>query len=355
MSTATNYTTGNRLIHAFFELTGQLFHSDLMRQIDYLKIENKILRSKCPERVTTTADEKYLLLKFGLPLGGKIKNLINIVHYATFRRWATDSGTKKGKTQDKRGRPRIIPLEMIEMILRMAKENPGWGYPRIRTELSRLFKWIPARNTVKDILNRHGIPSSPKRNKDSWDAYIKRSFKTLWACDFFSKTILTATGPKICFALFFINIHTRKVHMAGISHRPNKEWITKIMNENKHIFEPGDPDSGKLLIRDRDRKFPKEFDEIIKSTGTEIKMLPFKSPNLNPYAEAWVGTIKRECLSYFFVFGLRHFEYLVTQYVKYYNTLRPHSSNPLNRLQEETGKIRKKSSLGGLLKHYYRN
>jgi len=355
MSTECNSITGNRLIHAFFELTGQLFHSNLMRKIDYLTLENKILRSKCPKRITTTADEKYLLLKFGLPLGGRIKTLINIVHYSTFRRWAANNNTKKGISRDRRGRPRIIPLEMVQMIIRMARENPGWGYPRIRSEMASLYKWIPARNTVKDILNRHGIPSAPKRNKDCWDNYIKRSFKTLWACDFFSKTILTATGPKICFALFFINIHTRKVHMAGISHRPNKEWVTKVVNESKHIFKDNNKDGRKLLIRDRDCKFPEEFDEIIRSTGTEIKMLPYKSPNLNPYAEAWVGTIKRECLSYFFVFGLRHFEYLVNGYVKYYNTLRPHSSMPPERLREETGAIRRKSYLGGLLCNYYRH
>jgi len=72
MITDSNYTTGNRLIHAFFELTGQLFHGDLMRQMDYLKLENKILRSKCPKRITTTADEKYLLLK----LSWKVEQMV---------------------------------------------------------------------------------------------------------------------------------------------------------------------------------------------------------------------------------------------------------------------------------------
>jgi len=326
-----------------------------MRQIEYLRIENHILRTKCPKRITTTAAEKYQLLKHGLPLGGKIKKLISIVTYSTFRRWATDKLTDKGKNKDRRGRPRILSMEMIAMIIRMAKENPGWGYPRIRSELNKLFTRIPARNTVKAILLKNGIPSAPERNKDTWDAYIKRTFETLWACDFFTKTVWTAVGPKLFYILFFINIRTRKVHIAGMTHRPKKQWIIEKMEQTKDIFKEPGKNGKKLLIRDRDKKYPKEFDEIIKATGMEVKKLPYKSPNLNPYAEAWIGTIKRECLSYFFAFGKRHLKYLVEEYVEYYNTLRPHSGKPPNPTANEKGTIRKKSSLGGLLSHYYRN
>jgi len=131
------------LFQEFWVTLGQLVHSDLMRQIEYLKVENKILRSKCSKRITTTADEKYLLLKYGLPLGGKIKKIINIVNYSSFRRWASDDPTSKGKSQDRRGRPRITPQEMVDLIIRMAKENLGWGYPRIRAELNKLYSYIP--------------------------------------------------------------------------------------------------------------------------------------------------------------------------------------------------------------------
>jgi putative transposase len=113
-----------------------------------------------------------------------------------------------------------------------------------------------------------------------------------------------------------------------------------------------------LLIRDGDSKYSREFDKIIESFGVKVKRIPYKSPNLNPYAEGWVGTIKRECLDYFFVFGERHFRYLVKEYVKYYNTVRPHSSlnnTPLNyKPKNGNGRIRCDSRLGGIIRHYYR-
>lgn len=343
------------LFQEFFELLGQLAHGGLMRQIEYLKVENEILRSKCRKRITTTADEKYRLLQYGLPLGGKLKKIIGIVHYSTFRRWAT--ADSKDDNKDRRGRPRTTPKEMVDLIVRMAKENLGWGYPRIRAELQKLFKYIPARNTVKAILVRHGIPPAPKRYHDTWDAYIKRTFETLWACDFFTKTVWTALGPRAFYVLFFINIRTRKVHVAGITKNPNKEWIAETAKTLG--FLSGDHGRGrKLLIRDRDTKYTKEFDQIIEANGIEIKKLPYRSPNLNPYAEAWVSTIKRECLNHFAVFGAAHFEYLVREYVKYYDTLRPHSGmndKPLIAMETKlNGEIKCAPLLGGLVKHFYR-
>lgn len=347
------------LFHELFELLGRISHGDHMRQMEYLKVENEILRSKCPKRITTTADEKYRLLQYGLPLGGKLKKFISIVHYATFRRWATNDGAR-GDKKDRRGRPRITSKEMVDLILRMAKENLGWGYPRIRAELQKLYKYIPARNTVKAILIRHGIPPAPKRNLDTWDAYIKRTFETLWACDFFTKTVWTAMGPRVFYVLFFINIRTRKVHIAGITKNPNKEWIEDIAKTLGFLSSEfsGTGLRRKVLIRDGDTKFTKEFDRIIQASGIEIKRIPYRSPNLNPYAESWVGTVKKECLNYFVAFGVAHFEYLVREYVQYYNTMRPHSGlkdRPIIETEINfSGEVQCKSLLGGLVKNFSR-
>ena len=122
------------LPEGFLGLLGRMVYPDLMRQMEFLKVEHEILRSKCPERITTTADEKYRLLKYGLPLGGALKNMISIVHYSTFRRWVTCDPRVK---EDKRGRPRTTPKEIIDLIILMAKENLSWGYPRIRAELKK--------------------------------------------------------------------------------------------------------------------------------------------------------------------------------------------------------------------------
>ena len=101
----------------------------------------------------------------------------------------------------------------------------------------------------------------------------------------------------------------------------------------------------------------KDFNHIINAYGVRVKRIPYRSPNLNPYAEGWVGIIKRECLDYFFVFGEKHFRYLVKEYVKYYNTVRPHSSMnnmPLGyNVPKTKGRVKCDSQLGGIIKHYY--
>ncbi|MBU1863178.1 MAG: integrase core domain-containing protein [Candidatus Omnitrophica bacterium] len=352
MSHEQTYSTQSNIFQELLSLLGQTVQSELMRQIQYLTVENNILRSKCPDRITTTADEKKRLLKFGLPLGGKIKGIINIVNYSTFRRWATDGETAKGEKVDRRGRTKMTSQEIIDLMIRMAKENALWGFGRIMGELKKLgIK--RARNTIKSILIENGIDPSPKRKEDSWDAYIKRTFATLWACDFFTKTVWTAMGPKIFHVLFFINIRTRKVHIAGATDKPTHEWVTTMTEKASNIFAG---DESKLLIRDGDKKFPKQFNDMLKKFGITVKRLPYRAPNLNPYAEAWIGTIKRECLNNFLVLGKNHLEYLINEFVGYYNTDRPHSGLGNATISSLNGKtVKCEERLGGLIKKYNLN
>lgn len=345
------YTTNSRSFHPFFAFLGQIAHGNLKRQIEYLKVENEILRGKSPRRIATTDSEKRRLIKFGLLLGGDLKKLISIAHYSTFRRWVN---SPENPPESKRGRPKITPQEIQKLIVQIAKSN-NWGYTRILGELKKLHIRKLAPNTVKNILKTHGIDPVPNRGEDSWDAYIKRTFQTLWACDFFTKTVWTSAGPRLYFILFFINIHSRKIHIAGITKNTNNEWVLKSAQGASHLFSNNEK---KLLLHDRDTKFSKDFDNFFKELNTKIHKIPFQSPNMNPYAESWIATVKRECLGYFFVFGERHLRYLIKEYVEYYNTVRPHSSldnNPLSKLQSNgDGKIKHDSRLGGILNHYYR-
>ena len=259
------------------------------------------------------------------------------------------------KKNIKRGRKRK-PEEIRELVVKLAKEN-NWGYTRILGELKKLGIESLSRNTVKNILKENGLDTAPQRSGDTWDDFIKRHFETLWSCDFFTKTVWTITGPKTFFVLFFINVHTRKVHIAGINKHPTKEWIIEQIKPLGFLFD-SDKGSEKLLIRDGDKRYTKEFDEIIKSFGVKVKQIPYKSPNLSPYAEGWVGTIKRECLDYFYVFGEEHLSHLINEYVDYYNTVRPHSSlnnMPIDYEPEKLGgDIVCNTRLGGVIRHYYR-
>ena len=124
-----------------------------------------------------------------------------------------------------------------------------------------------------------------------------------------------------------------------------------------HIFET-DKESDIILIRDGDTKFSKEFNSALKEYDVNVHQIPFRSPNMNPYAEGWVGTVKRECLNHFIVIGVSHLKHLITEFVDFYNTVRPHSSlknNPLDYLPDKNdGEVRCDSELGGIIRHYYR-
>lgn len=349
-----SYTTNNGVFQELLTLLGMTVQSRLIRQIQYLRVENQILRSKLGKVVTTTPTEKRRLIKFGLPLGGSIRDFISIVTYSTFRRWVNSTKSNKNKQAPRKPHPHKTPQEVRELILRLAKEN-NWGYTRILGELKKLRIVSISRSTVRNILKENGFDPAPKRYEDTWDAFIKRHFQTLWACDFFTKTVWTILGPKTFHALFFINIHTRKVHIAGFTKNPKRDWVIKKARATTFLFDTDK--SSKLLIRDGDCKYSNEFDKIFEASNVRVKRIPYKSPNLNPYAEGWVGTIKRECLDHFFVFGENHFKYLVREYVKYYNSVRPHSAMnnmPLNYKPNNKGRIRYTSKLGGIIRHYYR-
>ena len=331
---------------------GRMTHENLMHQIEYLKVENEILRKRTGRRILPTPIERRKLLKFGIPLGKEIKPIITIVRYETFLLWVRGY-KRKQKTEgiNKRGRPKTLE-EIRKLVIRLAKEN-NWVYVRILGELNKLGIKRLSKTNVKNILKENGIDPVPKRAQDSWDNFIRRHFQTLWACDFFSKQVLTAVGPR----MFFINIKTRRVYVAGAARYPNQEWVNKQARNVLPIFS-SNKNGEKLLIRDRDTKFSKEFDELFKNSGFSVQKTAFMSPNMNSYAESWVGTIKRECLNHFIVFGERHLRYLLSEYVTHYNTSRPHSSMgnmPLeSKLAKNTGEIKCRTRLGGIIKNYYR-
>ena len=178
--------------HALFLFLAQATHDELIRQIQYLKVENEMLRGKLSKRITITPSERARLLKFGKLVGPGIKHLISIVHPRTFSRWLADERGGKTKVAANRGRPRTRK-EICELIFRMAKENE-WGYTRILGELAKLGIRKIGRTTVQNILERNGFDLGPKRGRGTWDEFVKRHTKTMYACDFLSVRSWTNRG-----------------------------------------------------------------------------------------------------------------------------------------------------------------
>lgn len=214
-----------RFLQPFWLLLTTSSDKDLRQMIDYLKEENKILRSKLPKQITLTPRERNRLLRFGSKLGSKIRELITIVTYRTFNRWKADtkpSEDEKKKTKRKPGRPRT-PEEIKELVLKIAREL-NTGAARVHGEMKKL-KIDISYSTVRDIIREAGLDPGPKRGEGTWDDFIKRHANTLWAADFLSVKSMTLTGVIDLYLLFFIHIGSRRVYISSATAHPDAAWV----------------------------------------------------------------------------------------------------------------------------------
>jgi putative transposase len=219
-----------RLLQPLFALFTASSDSQLRQMVEYLREENRILRSKLPKTVSLTAREKSRLIKFGSAVGSAIKNLVTIVSYRTFCRWtAAVAGPplakKRAASVRKPGRPRT-PEDIRALVVKLAREN-GWGYTRILGELRKLGIRTICRSTVVNILKEDGLDPGPKRGEGSWDEFVKRHAATLWACDFVSVRTLTITGVVELYLLFFLHIGSRKVIVSAPTANPDAAWVAQ--------------------------------------------------------------------------------------------------------------------------------
>jgi putative transposase len=346
-----------RLYQSFLVLLASATDRELARHVQYLREENRMLRTRLPRRLTLTERERQRLLKFGRPVGAAIYHLISIVAPRTFARWLT-AATGERKSGRRRGRPRSAePLR--ELVLRLAREN-CWGHTRLHGELRKLGQRI-SRSTVARILRENGVDPGPRRGPGTWDDFIKRHAATLWACDFFSKKVWTRRGLVECFVWFFIHVASRRVVIAGVTANPDRAWMAQRAIEMVGLFEQ-QPVRPRYLIRDLDDKFDARSDAVFENAGVTVVPVGPLAPNLSAHAERWVLSIKSECLDHFVVFGDQHLRYLIDEYVAHYHTERPHQGKgnvPLTGATEapasvSTNDIVCDERLGGLLRHYRR-
>ena len=335
---------------------------ELARQVQYLKEENRVLRSRLPERITVTPQERRRLIKYGKGLGAAIKELITIVTPRTFARWMSGESKESSKKANRKpGRPKT-PEETRDLVVRIASET-GWGYTRILGELKKLGLTV-SRSTVVAILKEHGLDPGPKRGEGTWSEFIKRHTETLWACDFFTKKVWTKNGLVDVFVLFFIHLGTRRVHIAGMTTNPDEAWVVQ-QARNLSMFFADQPVQPKYLILDMDAKFTARFRATLESEDLEVVRVGPKKPNLNAFAERFVQTIRRECLDHFVCFGVDHLRHIVKRFEAFYNRCRPHQGRDNRTLLEAAceepatiplarGAVECREELGGLLKHYCR-
>jgi putative transposase len=219
-----------------------------------------------------------------------------------------------------RGRP-PVPDQVQQLILRLARENPRWGYQRIRGELLRLGCQISA-SSIRRVLRAHGVDPAPRRASTTWRSFLRRQAAGILACDFF--TVDTVWLRRL-YVLFVIELGSRRVHLAGVTAHPTGPWVAQ--QARNLLLDLGDRAAVfRFLIRDRDTKFTRAFDDVWRSTGVQMTCTPIRAPNANAVAERWVGTVRRDCLDHLLIVGRPHLVHVLRSYVEHYNQHRPHRS-----------------------------
>lgn len=330
--------------------------------IEYLQEENRVLKERLGgRRIRFTDVERRRLARKAQVLGRRVLNrLETLVTPDTLLRWYRELVASKWNYSHRRGpgRPRIMKT-IADLILRMALENPSWGYTRIRGALANLGHEV-ARGTIAGILKENGIEPAPERSKHTrWSSFLKAHWECLAATDFFTIEVCTLRGLVTYYVLFFIDIGSRAVNIAGITAHPDNRWMTQIAR-NVTDLNNGFLCEKRHLILDRDTKYCDAFRSILVCEGIDVIRLPPRTPNLNAHAERFVRSIKAECLSQMIFFGKASLQHAIRQFMTHYHAERNHQGLE-NRIPQPATvtavfhhRVQRRQRLGGMLSYYHR-
>ena len=216
------------------------------------------------------------------------------------------------------GRPKVS-REVSELVLRLARENPRWGYQRIAGELHGLGLEISP-TTVRRVLAAAGLGPAGARYGPSWRQFMRSQAQSMVACDFF--TVDTITLRRI-YVLFFIELSTRRVHLAGMTENPGGAWTAQ-QARNLVFSLPERERPPEFLVRDNDGKFTSAFDTVFNAEGIRVIRTPVRAPKANAVAERFVDTVRRECLDWILIADHRHLRRVLAGFIGHYNGHRPH-------------------------------
>jgi putative transposase len=332
--------------------------------IRYLTEELKFVQNHLAKRPRPTEGEKAALARAAKAVDPVyLEKTFNFFQPSTLFRWHRQLVACKwdySQLQKKRGRPRV-DKQLEQLVVRLALENPNDGYESLVGRLKVLgFQTNP--ETIRNILERNGIPPSTSRKEAmTWKELLETHWESLIETDFFTWEGLTPFGLMTYYILFFIRLKDRKIHLAGVTVHPNENWMRQMarnLTDPEHGFLKGDC----VLIHDRDAKFTAHFDRLLNESGIKTVKLPPQSPNLNAYAERFVRTVKEQCLNRLLIVGESMLRKALKEFAEHYHHERCHQGlgNVIPFPKQEyhvgslNGKIRRKTSLNGLLSFYYR-
>jgi transposase InsO family protein len=325
------------------------------REIEILVLRHqvKVLQRKAGRPKLRRRDR--LLLAAAARLLPRERRSSFIVTPATLLNWHRQIVKRKWTCRRRRaGRP-PLDAEICRLIMRMAKDNPRWGYMGIQGELRKLGIRVGA-SSIKRLLARKGLGPAPRRGS-CWSEFLRAQGDGILACDFFTaETAFLRT----LYVLFFIEVGSRRLHITTATRNPDGAFVTQ--QARNLCFKLDERDEPvRFLIHDRDAKFSGSFDEVLRSEGIRVIRTPIRSPKANAFAERCVKTLRHEVLDWTLILSRRHLDRVLASNVAHYNAERPHRGIDLrvpkqhNHVEpvEIVPKIKRRELLGGLIHEYY--
>src|SRR5215831_5584126 len=335
-------------------LTGWLDRRE-RETVAYLIEENRLLRRQLGgHRLRLTDDDRRRLAARAYRVGrAPLRDIATIATPDTLLRWHRQLIARKwtyGRALGRRG----VLLEIRRVVVRMAVENPTWGYTRIQGALKNVGHRV-GRSTIRRILKAAGLPPVPQR-PTSWQTFLGAHWGAIAGADFFTTEVWTWKGLVTYYTVFIIDLASRRVQILGSTPHPEALFMQQIVR-TLTMAETGAVPALQLLICDRDRKWSRDVRRRLREAGIRVVLIPERAPNANAYAERFVRSIKEECLDRIIPIGERHFRRAVAEYVEHYHGERNHQGHD-NRLiagtatTDEARRVRRRPRLGGLLNFY---
>jgi putative transposase len=341
------------VLRAVFRLAPAGDQRDREVEILVLRHQVKVLKRKAGRPRLRRRDRLFLAAAARLLPRGRWSCFI--VTPATLLAWHRALVKRKWTYRRRRtGRP-PLDLEVCRLVVRMAKDNPRWGYTRIQGELRKLGIRLGA-SSIKRLLAREGLGPAPRRGS-SWSEFLRAQADGILARDFF--TVETAF-LRTLYVLFFIELGSRRLHITAATRNPDGAFVTQ--QARNLCFKLDERDEPlRFLIHDRDAKFCGPFDEVLGSEGIGVIRTPSRSPQANAFAERLVKTLRREALDWTLILGRRHLDRVLASYARHYNAERPHRGIALRVPDKQSHvdpveivpEIKRRDLLGGLIHEYY--
>jgi transposase InsO family protein len=338
-------------------LTGWLERRE-REALGYLIEENRLLRRQLRgRRLRLTDDDRRRLAVRAHRLGRRaLREIATIVTADTLLRWHRQLVARKWTFAKRRSSRRGVLAEIRRLVVRMAVENPTWGYTRIQGALKNVGHRV-SRSSIARMLKAAGVPPVPER-PTSWRTFLRAHWGAIAGADFFTTEIWTWRGLVTYYTVFVIDLASRRVQIVGSTPHPGDLFMCQVCRTVTTV-EDGFLRDHRVLICDRDRKWSAEVQRLLTEAGLRVVQAPLQAPNANAYAERFVRSIKEECLDRMIPIGERHFRRAIREFVDHYHHERNHQALG-NALidgvdhRQTRGRIRRRPRLGGLLNYYER-